>query len=140
VRPRLFGADVPVAAGLPDSQGSAATRHDAAIGRASPLRVMQVLDTLDAGGQERFAVYLANLLPRSRYHSHLCTTRYEGALSDLIAGDVGRLRLGRNWRYDVPAVLRMAAYIQDHRIDILHAHFDAVFVSVLASMLPPYPS
>jgi glycosyltransferase involved in cell wall biosynthesis len=101
---------------------------------------MHVIDTLEAGGAERVAVNLANLLPRSRYEAHLCTTRSEGVLAHLIAHDVGRLRLGRTRRYDIPALVRMAAYIRDRRIDILHAHGSALFLAALASALPPYPS
>src|SRR5439155_2879095 len=106
----------------------------------SPLRVIHVIDTLESGGAERVAVNLANLLPRSRYEAHLCTTRAEGVLATLIGDDVSRLRLGRNWRYDLPALMRMTAYIRDHNVEILHAHSAAVFLAALASALPPYPS
>lgn len=107
--------------------------------RRSTIRVMHVIDTLEGGGAERVAVNLANLLPRSRYEAHLCTTRSEGVLGSLIADDVGRLRLGRTRRYDAPALFRMTAYIRDNKIDILHAHGSALFLSALASALPPYP-
>jgi hypothetical protein len=52
------------------------------------LNVMQVTDTLDAGGAERIAVTIANLLPRSEYKSYLCTTRRDGPLLELLASDV----------------------------------------------------
>ena len=106
----------------------------------SAVRVMHVIDTLDNGGAERVAVNLANLVPRSRYETHLCTTRSEGILAPLVASDVGRLRLGRRWRYDVTALMRMAVYIRDHKIDVLHAHSAGVFFAALASTLPPHPS
>jgi glycosyltransferase involved in cell wall biosynthesis len=101
---------------------------------------MHVIDTLEGGGAERVAVNLANLLPRGQYEAHLCTTRSEGVLAHLIADDVGRLRLGRTRRHDIPALFRMAGYIRDRRIDILHAHGSALFLAALASALPPYPS
>ena len=61
------------------------------------INVMHVTDTLDAGGAERMAVSLANLLPRDRYKSYLCTSRREGALVELLDRDVQRLRLSRHY-------------------------------------------
>ena len=49
------------------------------------IAVMQVCDTLAAGGQERVALNIANLLPGDRYRSHLCTTRADGPLADAVA-------------------------------------------------------
>lgn len=101
--------------------------------------VMHVTDTLDAGGTERVAVNLCNLLPRERFRTYLCTTRRDGSLASALAGDVGRLRLGRKWRFDAQALRRLASFIKDEDIKILHAHGSALFVSGLAAMLPPRP-
>jgi glycosyltransferase involved in cell wall biosynthesis len=101
--------------------------------------VMHVTDTLDAGGTERVAVNLCNLLPRERFRAYLCTTRRDGSLAESVAGDVGRLRLGRKWRFDAAALRRLASFIKEHDIEILHAHGSALFVSGLAAMLPPRP-
>ncbi|HVG31091.1 MAG TPA: glycosyltransferase [Pyrinomonadaceae bacterium] len=102
--------------------------------------VMHVTDTLDAGGTERVAVNLCNLLPRDRFRAYLCTTRRDGSLADSVADDVGRLRLGRTWRFDAAALRRLAAFVKEHDIKILHAHGSALFVSGLAAMLPPRPA
>jgi glycosyltransferase involved in cell wall biosynthesis len=102
-----------------------------------PIAVMQVIDTLDSGGMERVAVNLANLLPRHRYAVHLCTTRREGALAELVAPDVSHLGLGRRRRFDVLAVRRLALYIRRNRIAVVHAHGTALFVAVLGSLLSP---
>ena len=139
MRARLPAAETPVPFPFSGSPDVHATNRQMGTGLTSPLRVMHVLDTLAAGGQERFAVYLANLVPRSRYQTHVCTTRSDGVLADLVARDVGRLRLGRTRQFDIQAVFRMAAYVRDQRIDILHAHAAAVFLAALASVLPPYP-
>jgi len=105
----------------------------------SGIGVMHMVDTLDAGGLERVAVNLVNLLPRDRYRPHLCTTRRDGVLSPQVQDDVGRICLQRSSRFDVAAITRLSAYIRKHRIAILHAHGTALLVAVLASLLPPYP-
>lgn len=96
--------------------------------------VMQLADTLAAGGLERVAVNLANALPEARYRSHLCTTRQEGPLATLIAPHVGRLRLNRSGRFDLTAIPRLAAYVRQNGIQILHAHGTALFIAVAARL------
>ncbi len=98
---------------------------------------MHVVDSLDPGGAERMAVNLVNALPRERYAPFLCTTRREGDLADTVAADVGRLRLGRQQRFDPAAVLAARRYITEHRIRIVHAHSSSIFLARLASLLAP---
>jgi glycosyltransferase involved in cell wall biosynthesis len=104
----------------------------------SRLGVLHVIDTLEIGGAERVAVNLINGLPRARYVMHLCTTRREGPLGSAVAGDVGRLCLGRRTRVDVGALRDLIAYIRRHDIRILHAHGTAIFAAVLASWSAPH--
>ncbi len=106
----------------------------------SRIGVMQVTDTLVAAGAERVAVNLANMLPRDRYRMHLCSTRQEGPLAALVAEDVGRLRLGRTHRFELGALRRMAEYIQEHRIQVLHAHGSSLFISALITLRRPHPA
>ncbi|HEY6187675.1 MAG TPA: glycosyltransferase [Pyrinomonadaceae bacterium] len=105
----------------------------------SSIGVMHVTDTLEAGGAEQVAVNLANLLPRERFRAHLCTTRRDGRLADALLSDVGRLRLGRRWRFDRAAIGRMVAYIREHEIEILHAHGSSIFTASVAALFAPHP-
>lgn len=106
----------------------------------SHIGVMHITDTLEAGGAEQVAVNLVNLLPREQFAAHLCTTRREGPLADAVAADVGRLRLGRKWRFDGAALRRLVAYVRQHEIKILHAHGSSMFVAGLASLFAPRPA
>ncbi|MGE0757694.1 MAG: glycosyltransferase [Pirellulaceae bacterium] len=98
---------------------------------------MQITDSLAAGGAERVSVNLANLLPRDRFRSFLCTTRCDGPLSEFVAADVGRLRLDRKHRWDLGALRRLAGFIHLENIQILHAHASSLFVANLAKLLRP---
>jgi glycosyltransferase involved in cell wall biosynthesis len=104
-----------------------------------PIGIMHLTDTLDAGGLERVAVNLVNLLPRGDYTPHLCTTRREGTLADLIKPDVGRLAFNRRWRFECSSLRRLSIYNREHGIAIMHSHGTALLVAVLASFLPPFP-
>jgi glycosyltransferase involved in cell wall biosynthesis len=99
--------------------------------------VMQLVDTLDAGGAERVALNLANLVPRDRFRPFLCTTRRDGELSSLIDADVSRLSLGRRRRFDLAALRQLVRFIDSERIGILHAHSTALFMAGVVSLLRP---
>ena len=104
------------------------------------IGVMQIVDTLIAGGMERVAVNLANVLPRDRYRSYLCTTRSDGPLDDAVRDDVGRLRLGRRRTFEVKALYRLVEFIGRKKIAILHAHDAALLLANIASRFPPFPA
>ncbi len=104
------------------------------------IGVMQVTDTLAAGGLERVAVNLANHLPREQYDSHLCVTRETGPLMDLVSQHVKHFNLVRTGRLDVGAVRRLIAYVRKHEIRILHAHGTSLFIAALVSRVKPYPA
>lgn len=101
------------------------------------IGVMHLTDSLDAGGAESVAVNLVNLLPRERYRTYLCTTRRGGALEDVVADDVGRLRLARRRTLDASALRRLAAFIRERDIRILHAHSTTLFTARAAAALAP---
>jgi glycosyltransferase involved in cell wall biosynthesis len=105
-----------------------------------PVRVMQVIDSLEIGGKEQVAINVGNLLPRSRYRSYLCTTRSEGPLAAAAAPDVTRLRLERRGRFDGRGLWRLIRFLNKERIDILHAHGSSVFIASAAACFAPYPA
>jgi glycosyltransferase involved in cell wall biosynthesis len=108
--------------------------------RRGRTRVMQVTDWLEPGGKERVALNIANLLPRDRFQSFLCTTRTStGSLEREVSADVGRLRLDRTRTIDIGAMLRLIAFNADHAIDVMHAHGSSLFIASIASLFPPYP-
>ncbi len=102
---------------------------------SEPIGVMHVVDALAMGGAERVAVNLANLLPRERYRTHLCTTRAEGPLSEAVAPHVMRLALERRGRVDTGALRRLVQYVKERRIRIVHAHASALFFARLGVAL-----
>ncbi len=95
------------------------------------IGVLQIVDTLHAGGMERMAVNIANRLPRDRFSSHLCTTRDEGPLAETVLPHVGRLSLRRRHRFDWRALRRLGRHLRENRIQIVHAHGTAMFFALL---------
>jgi len=106
----------------------------------TPISVMHLTDTLFPGGAERVAVNLVNLMPRDRYCPHLCTTRRDGLLKEIVADHVARICLRRKNRFDMRAMWRLLCYIRKHDIQILHAHGTSLFIAAIASVFPPRPA
>lgn len=99
---------------------------------------MQVTSSLAHGGAERMAVNVANSLPRDRFHVHLCSTRNEGPLANLVHEDILRLALNRSSIFSEPRALQeLVRYIRKHNIRILHCHSTTVFLCSLASLFCP---
>jgi glycosyltransferase involved in cell wall biosynthesis len=109
------------------------------LGQDGRLSVMQVVDTLDMGGAERVAVNLANGLPHRQFASYICSTRRGGPLQRLIASHVTYLALHRKSRFDLAALCRLALFISENRIEILHAHGSSLFLARAAAMLARCP-
>lgn len=105
----------------------------------NPIGVMQVADSLLAGGLERVAVTLANNLPSGQFRVHLCATRTGGPLQQAIEPHVTCVLLHRRSHFDLRALRRLVAYIREHEIRLLHAHGTSLFISVLASRWRPWP-
>lgn len=112
------------------------------LGASEALRpgVMQLSDSLNIGGAERVAVNLANSLPEGRFRSHLCSTRTEGPLAQVVSPSVGRLRLNRTSRFEPRALRRLTTYIEENRIAILHAHGTTLFLATAAAALSRFPA
>ena len=108
-------------------------QSEGALSQVARIGVMHMVDALELGGAERMAVNLVNLLPRDQFQPYLCTTRKDGPLAKLISNDVVRLSLNRRNRFDPSAVSRLARFIRNHDIRIVHAHGSSLFLASIVS-------
>jgi len=84
--------------------------------------VAQLLDDLTVGGLERAAVNLANGLAEKGYESHLICSRGAGGLRSSVAEEVQVWCANRTRRWDFAGLRRIADYIDEHNIDLVHSH------------------
>lgn len=101
------------------------------------IKVLQIIDTLHAGGAERLAVNYANGLLNFNIESHICVTRAEGPLLKSLDKNVNYTFLKRKSTFDVRAILRLKAYVLKNKIDIIHAHSSSFFIATLVKLLQP---
>ncbi|WP_034261595.1 glycosyltransferase [Altibacter lentus] len=101
------------------------------------MKVLQLIDSLDAGGAERMAVTLANALNRSSHEAFLCTTRKEGLLKETLDPGVAYLFLNKRNAYDVLALKKLVSFIKRHKIEVVHAHSSSYFFASLVKKILP---
>jgi glycosyltransferase involved in cell wall biosynthesis len=84
--------------------------------------VLHVVDALGAGGAERMAVEVANLLDPDEFDVSMCATRQGGPLADSLAGQVPLTVLGRTRRWDGRGLVALDRLLRSRQVDIVHTH------------------
>tara|TARA_B110001450_G_C17641590_1_gene489506 strand:- start:704 stop:1771 length:1068 start_codon:yes stop_codon:yes gene_type:complete len=97
------------------------------------MKVLQLIDSLEAGGAERIAVTYANSLSK-HIDSYLCATRAEGVLLDTILEEVNYVFLEKKKSIDIKAILKLKKYIKNNQIAIIHAHSSSFFLAGLMKL------
>jgi glycosyltransferase involved in cell wall biosynthesis len=101
------------------------------------IGVLHLVDSLASGGAENIAVMLANNLPQDRYRAFLCASRQAGALQNKIQPHVLFYNLRRKGRFDVLAIMRLAAFTRREHIGIIHAHTTSLFLGAILTLINP---
>ena len=99
--------------------------------------VIQIIDSLNAGGAEVLAVNIANALSGSDYNSHICITREEGVLKENVKTEVGYLFLEKKKIFDFKSINKIRIYIIKNNISIIHAHSTSYFFAFLVKLILP---
>ncbi|OJX49454.1 MAG: alpha-1,4-N-acetylgalactosamine transferase [Flavobacterium sp. 38-13] len=101
------------------------------------MRVLQLIDSLEAGGAERMAVNYANGLANRIAFSALAVTRKQGILKEQLDKAVSYTFLERKRTVDFKAVSRLKRFVKDNSIDIIHAHGTSYFIAVMLKIAYP---
>ena len=99
------------------------------------VRIVQIIDSLDAGGAERMAVNYANTLAGEICFSGLIATRNEGVLKEQIQQNVHFLCLHRKSAFDYKAIISLKKFLLVNKIDVIHAHGSSFFVGLLVKII-----
>lgn len=100
-------------------------------------RILQLIDSLEAGGAERMAVNYANSLSSRIEFSALVATRKEGALKVQLNEKVAYLFLGKKRIIDIKAIFKLRQFVKDNRVQIIHAHSTSFFTALLLKIFHP---
>jgi glycosyltransferase involved in cell wall biosynthesis len=101
------------------------------------MRILQLIDSLEAGGAERMAVNYANALAKQIDFSGLVVSRKEGALANQIDESVSYLFLNRKRIIDFNAMFKLRNYVRVHKVKVVHAHSTSFFLAFLLKLICP---
>lgn len=101
------------------------------------IGVIQLIDTLDAGGAEVLAVNIANSLSKKNVNSYLCATRKEGALINNLKSKSNYFFLNRKKTIDFKRMLVFKKYLKNNNITIIHAHATSYFFATCIKIIYP---
>lgn len=101
------------------------------------MRILQLIDSLEAGGAERMAVNYANALVDTLGFSALVATRKEGVLLEQIDAQVTYLFLNKKSKLDFGALWRLRSFVILHSITHVHAHSTSFFMAFLLKLSCP---
>lgn len=101
------------------------------------MRIVQLIDSLEAGGAERMAVNYANALAEQLDFSGLIATRKEGELKKKLNENVNYCYLNKKRTIDFKAIFIVRKYILNHQVQIIQAHSSSFFLAVLVKLTLP---
>ncbi|ALJ04578.1 hypothetical protein APS56_05240 [Pseudalgibacter alginicilyticus] len=101
------------------------------------MKVLQLIDSLNAGGAERMAVNYANSLTSHIEKSYLCATREEGLLKESLVKEVQYLFLNKKAIVDFKAIKTLNVFIKKNNIQVIHAHATSYFLATIIKILNP---
>ncbi|MGV3659654.1 MAG: glycosyltransferase [Prosthecobacter sp.] len=89
---------------------------------ARPIKVAQIVFTLEPGGMENGVVNLANCLTEHEAVTKVFCLEHAGAFAQRLKGSVEVVALGRRPGWDWQACRRLAAALREWGADVLHTH------------------
>ncbi|AWI25682.1 glycosyltransferase family 4 protein [Flavobacterium pallidum] len=101
------------------------------------MRILQVIDSLEAGGAEMMAVNYANALSSKLDFSGIVATRREGSLKAHLNPNMPYLFLNRKRTFDFKAVWKLKKFCESHQVEFLHAHSSSYAIACMVKMIHP---
>jgi glycosyltransferase involved in cell wall biosynthesis len=101
------------------------------------MRILQIIDSLEAGGAEQMAVSYANALVDKIEFSGLVATRAEGVLRKKLSSRVSYLFLNKIAILDFKALFKLRKWVIENRISHIQAHSSSFFTAFLLKMVLP---
>jgi len=98
------------------------------------MRVLQIIDSLNAGGAEKMSVNYANALADVVDFSGIVVTRKEGILKQQLKANVYYSFINRKTFLDAKALKKIITQVRKNKIDVIHAHGTSFFLAFLVKL------
>jgi len=94
------------------------------------MRIIQIIDSLEAAGAERMAVNYANALAERIDFSGLVVTRKQGPLKSQLDCNVPYLFLDKKSILDLRALSKLRKFVVQNKVEMVHAHGTSFFTAI----------
>lgn len=101
------------------------------------MRILQLIDSLKAGGAERMCVNISNVLQVEKHEVVLCASRETGPLEKFVNPDVKLITLNKKHALDFRAFIHLNNILHKNSIELIHAHSSSVFWAVAIKLFNP---
>jgi glycosyltransferase involved in cell wall biosynthesis len=101
------------------------------------MRILQIIDSLEAGGAERMAVNYANALAEKIDFSGLVVSRKEGSFLNQVNPRVSYLYLNKKGTNDFKALFKLRKFVKENKVEVIHAHSTSFFLAFLLKLSCP---
>ncbi len=85
-----------------------------------PLKILQIIDRLDAGGAERVMVDLSNILHEAGHQVTTLAILNHGELGKFLNPEIKKINLKRSGKFNLKTLKKLSAEANEH--DVLHVH------------------
>lgn len=86
-----------------------------------PIRIVQIIPTLDRAGAEKQMCLLAAGLPPDQFDVHVCVLTRTGPLAETLkAAGIPVTVIGKRWKVDPLALIRLTRYLRRLAPDLVH--------------------
>ncbi|MCW2119462.1 glycosyltransferase [Flavobacterium sp. 7A] len=101
------------------------------------MRIIQLIDSLEAGGAERMAVNYGNALASCIDFSAVASTRAEGPLRAALLPTTHYFFLNKKSALDPKAIWRLRQIVKRHKVEMVHAHSTSIVTAFLLKLVCP---
>lgn len=101
------------------------------------MNILQLVDSLNAGGAERMAVNISNVLAVNQHDVVLCVSRSPGTLERFIDVKVQVEFLKKKCGFDLVAFVKLLIITHKKKIEIIHAHSSSIYWAVMVKLFFP---
>ena len=85
-----------------------------------PLKILQIIDRLDAGGAERVMVDLSNILYKYGQEVTTLAILSHGALGSALNPDIIRIDLNRTFKFNIIKLFKISQLCKNY--EVIHVH------------------
>ena len=106
---------------------------------SNSLKILQVIDRLDAGGAERVMVDLSNILHKNGHEVTTLAILSHGALGGALNPDIVKIDLNRKFKFSIYKLLKISELCKKHEVIHVHMRHNLKYI-YLAKKLFPFQS